>query len=285
MEKEAFLKVIRDATLTLSDKRVRIADFVLHHYDRAAFLTAGRLAQEVGVSESTVIRFAVSLGYDGFPALQKDLQDIVREELTSTDRLKLSMREETPDGMAKRTFFREADNVMAGFRNLSMEEFHAVVRMIRGARRVYISGIRASACLAHYFTFQLGRIRENVTGVVRGGREAWDMIRNGTPDDLLIAIAFPRYPRETLELLGYAQQRGMQTAGITDRMASPLAKRCRPTVTVPAELVTFIDLYAGPMALIAALISEAAVRDEEASLSHLQRFEDFVRASDVFCKS
>jgi DNA-binding MurR/RpiR family transcriptional regulator len=284
IHKIAFLKNIQENSGDLSGKQVKIADYIIRHYDKAAFLTAARLASEVGVSESTVIRFAILLGYKGYPEFQSGLQKIIVEQLTSTERLELSIHSEKKDDLFSRTFLKEADNIKGTYKNISPDDFEAMVDILLKSKRIFVTGLRASTCLAQYFAFQLGRIRENVIGITQGGRDSWDLIRGGGPEDLLIAIAFPRYPRETVELVDFALHRKMQVAGITDRMASPIARRCRPTLLVPIELVTFIDLYSAPLTLMAALIAEVAIRDESDSFACLERFEDFVKQSKVYYK-
>jgi DNA-binding MurR/RpiR family transcriptional regulator len=285
IHKAAFFKRIKENSADLSEKQLRIADHIIRNHNRAAFLTAGRLASEIGVSESTVIRFAVSLGFVGYPEFQTYLQKIIMEELTSTDRLRMSLDTESKDGLFERTFLREADNLAGVWRGLPRDEFNGLVDLISRSRKVYVTSLRASACLAQYLAFQLSRIRENVVEITRGGKEAWDMLQDGTAEDLLLAISFPRYPRETVELVDFAVQLGIRVASITDRMSSPIAKPSCLTLLVPFELVTFVDLYAAPLALMATLVSEVALRDSKRTFAQLERFEAFVKQSDVFYKN
>jgi DNA-binding MurR/RpiR family transcriptional regulator len=284
IHKIAFLKNIKENSADLSGKQVKIADYILRHYDKAAFMTAARLASEVGVSESTVIRFAISLGYKGYPEFQGYLQKIIVEQLTSTERLELSIHSEAKDDLLSQTFLKEANNIKEAYKNVSPDDFRSMVDLILESKKIFVTGIRASTCLAQYFAFQLGRIRENALGITFGGRESWDLIRGGGAEDLLIAIAFPRYPRETIELVDFALHLKMRVAGITDRMASPIARRCRPTLLVPFELVTFVDLYSAPLTIMAALTAEVAIRAESKSFACLERFEDFVKQSKIFYK-
>lgn len=282
MDKVTFFKQIKDKSAVLSMKQLKIADYLLRHYDKAAFLTAAELASRVEVSESTAIRFAITLGYGGYPEFQSHLQNIIVEELTSTERLKLSIHSETKDDILSRTFRKEADNIMATYRHISADDFRVAVDMIIHSKGVFISGVRASACLVRYFGFQFRKIREDVTEITHGGKESWDIIRRAGPEDLLVVIAFPRYAREIVELLDFALDLKMRVVGITDRMTSPIAVRCKPTLLVPFELVTFVDLYSAPCALLAALISEVAIREKKRTISSLEQFEDFVRRSRLY---
>jgi DNA-binding MurR/RpiR family transcriptional regulator len=277
-----FLKKIKENSTELTGKQVDIADYIIRHYDKAAFLTAARLASEIGVSESTAIRFAVSLGYSGYPEFQQHLQRIIREELTSTERLQVFLDSKAEDDIFGRTFIQEMENMQELFNRFQRVDLKAAADAISGAERVFVTGIRAARCLAQHFAFQLGRIHENVVEVSSAQQETWDFIKGGTPKDLLFAIAFPRYPRETVELVEFALRLNMQTAGLTDRMASPIAKRCRPILLAPVEMVTFVDLYSGPLAILSSLVAEVASRDEKRAFAYLQKFENFARQMRVF---
>jgi len=281
-DKIGFLAKIKENSGDLTEKQVEIADYIFRHYDRAAFLTAARLASEVGVSESTVIRFAVSLGYAGYPEFQEHLQRIIREELTSTERLKVSLDLGAKNDFFSRIFIQEIENMQGLFNGFPRVELTASADAISKAERVFVTGIRAARCLAQHFAFQLGRIHENVVEVSSSQQETWDFIKGGTPNDLLFAIAFPRYPRETVELVDFALHLNMQVIGLTDRMASPIAKRCRPILLAPVEMVTFVDLYSGPLAILSSLVAEVAFRNKEGAFAYLQKFEEFARKMGVF---
>lgn len=283
-DKVGFLTRIKENSVDLRGKQVEIADYIIRHYDKAAFLTAARLASEVGVSESTVIRFAASLGYSGYPDFQEHLQRIIREELTSTERLQVSLESGTKNDIFSRIFIQEMENMHGLFNGFPRAELTAVADAISGADRVFVTGIRAARCLAQHFAFQLGRIHENVVEVSSAQQETWDFIKGGTPDDLLFAIAFPRYPRETVELVDFALRLSMRVIGLTDRMASPIARRCRPILLAPVEMVTFVDLYSGPLVILSSLVAEVAFRNKEKAFGYLQKFEDFARQMRVFHK-
>ena len=283
-DKIGFLTKIKENSAELAGKQVDIADYIIRHYDKAAFLTAARLAAEVEVSESTVIRFAVSLGYTGYPEFQKHLQRIIREELTSTERLEVSLDSEGNDDILSRIFFQEIDNMQGLFNGFPREELRVAADAISKANRVFVTGIRAARGLAQHFAFQLGRIHENVVEVSSAQQETWDFIKGGTPNDLLFAIAFPRYPRETVELVNFALRLNMHVTGLTDRMSSPIARQCRPILLAPVEMVTFVDLYSGPLAILSALVAEVAFRNEKKAFAYLQKFEEFARQMRVFYK-
>jgi DNA-binding MurR/RpiR family transcriptional regulator len=282
--KVGFLNKIKENSAGLTAKQVEIADYIIRHYYKAAFLTAARLASEVGVSESTVIRFALSLGYKGYPELQEHLQRLIREELTSTERLRISLDLEAKNDIVSQMFRQEIENIQGLFNEFPREELKTAAERIAKAQRVFVTGIRAARSLAHHFAFQLGRIHENVVEVGSVQQETWDFIKRATPEDLLFAIAFPRYPRETVELVEFALRLNVQVMGLTDRMGSPIARKCQPILLAPVEMVTFVDLYSGPVAVLSALVAEVAFRDEEKAFAYLQKFEDFATHMRVFYK-
>lgn len=155
IHKDAFINNVRKNAAGFSRRQLRIADYIIPHYDKTAFLTAAQLASKVGVSESTVIRFAVSIGYRGYPEFQSHLQKIIMEEVTSTERLKLSIHSEGKDDIFSRTFLKEADNIIGAYRNISAVDFRSVVDIILSSKKIFISGLRASSCLVKFFAFQL----------------------------------------------------------------------------------------------------------------------------------
>jgi len=279
-----FLAKIKENTAELTGRQIDISDYIIRHYDKAAFLTAARLASEVGVSESTVIRFATALGYRGYPEFQHHLQRIIREELTSTERLQVSLDSEAKNDLFGRIFIQEIENIQGLFNGFPRAELKAAADAISKADRVFVTGIRAARCLAQHFAFQLGRIHENVVEVSSAQQETWDFIKGGTSNDLLFAIAFPRYPRETVELIDFALRLNMRVTGLTDRMASPIARRCQPILLAPVEMVTFVDLYSGPLAVLSSLVAEVAFRNKKKAFAYLQKFEDFARQMRVFHK-
>jgi len=283
-DKIGFLTTIKENSAELTGKQVEIADYIIRHYDKAAFLTAARLASEVGVSESTVIRFAVSLGYRGYPEFQQHLQRIIREELTSTERLQVSLDSEAKNDIFSQIFIQEIENMQGLFNGFPRAELKAAADAISKADRIFVTGIRAARCLAQHFAFQLGRIHENVVEVSSSQQETWDFIKGGTPDDLLFAIAFPRYPRETVELVDFALRLNMHVTGLTDRMVSPIARCCQPILLAPVEMVTFVDLYSGPLVVLSSLVAEVAFRNKRKAFAYLQKFEDFATQMRVFYK-
>jgi DNA-binding MurR/RpiR family transcriptional regulator len=284
IQKINFRKHIKESCAGFSGKQLKIADYIIRDNDEATFLTAAQLASKVQVSKFTVVRFAATLGYEGYPEFQGHLRKIIMEQLTSTERLKLSIHSETKDNLFRWTLLKEADNIIGAYRNISTDDFWKMIDIILRSKKVFVAGLRASTCLTQFIVFQLRKIRENVIGITHGGKDSWDIIRRGVPEDLLIAIAFPRYTREMVELIDFTHHMKIQVAGITDSVTSPIAVRCRPTLFVPFELLTYVNLYSATFAVIAALIAEIAIRDKKKTHLRLNEFEDFVKQGDLYYK-
>lgn len=283
LDKTLFLNNIKKITSQLSGKQIEIGDYVLNHYDKSAFLTINQLAAQVGVSETTVMRFVVSLGYSGYSGFQRNLQKIIMQELTSANSKKQSIDSKTKNGVFSLTFEKEIANIREALSKVSRDDFNAVANLILSSKRIWVVGTRASACLASYLSFQLGKIRDQVlTPITHGGTSSLDRLRAGMSQDLLIAIAFPRYPRETFDVIDFALQNKMRVAGITDRVISPLTKLCNPCLLIPFELLNVTDLFSAQIASLAALVSAVADSDRVKTNSRLDEFEDFARQVKLF---
>jgi len=286
LDKSIFLENIKRVSSELTGKQVEIGDYLFRHYDKSAFLTINQLAAEVLVSETTVMRFVVSLGYSGYTDFQSDLQKILMHELTATKSKKQTIGSGLKNDVLTQTLQKETENISEALNKISLDEFKSMVNIILGSEKIWIVATRASACLAHYLSFQLGKIRHQVFApITHGGTASLDRLRAGEAKDLLIAIAFPRYPRETFDIIDFAMKRKMRVAGITDRIGSPLAKLCTPCFFIPIELLNFIDLFSAQIASLAALVSAVADADKTKTNTSLNEFEDFAKQVKLFLGS
>jgi DNA-binding MurR/RpiR family transcriptional regulator len=285
-DKTEFLEKIKRITSQLAGKQVKIGDYLFHYYDKSAFMTINQLAAEAGASETTIMRFVVSLGYSGYSEFLSDLQKIVMQELTSGRSRDHAINSEGGEDLFHQVLQKEKENISDAITKTTNDEFKALVDIILRSQRIWVLGTRASACLAHYLSFQLGKIRQQVfPPVTHGGTASFDCIKEANTSDLLIAIAFPRYPRETFDLVNFALVRKMRVAGITDRVASPLTKLCNPCLFVPVELLNFVDLFSAQLAWLAALVSTVADRDKSKTVSLLEGFEEYAKQVKLFLGS
>lgn len=258
----------------------RVADYILKNYEKAIFLTSLRLGQECGVSESSIFRFATTLGYSGFSEMQKELQDILKLRLTIPQHFK-----ETAQDMGQDTL----RNIMEGsihslqytMDTLSEEMFERAAQLLSGAERVFIVGSRSSYGLAYFFAFVLNWIRNDVQAI-DGSLTATDYLSGLNENDLVVAISLPRYPRSTVMTLEEAHKRGAHTIAITDTISSPLIPFAEIPLLVHTTLLAYSDNVVPVMGVITALLSAAGKVDEKRTASLLEQHDKFWTEKNIY---
>lgn len=249
------LHTIREKKPTFSKGQKRIAEYVLSHYDKAAFMTAIRLGEVVGVSESTVVRFAAALGYSGYPSMQKALQDLVRSKLTSIQRIQASNDRLFGGDVVTSVLESDMEQIRRAVEGLDRAAFHDAVERLMIARHIYILGVRSSSFLAGYLYFYFHTIFENVTLVTTNSAgDILESILRAGPGDVLIGICFPRYSQSTVKGVRFAHDRGADVVAITDSALSPLYPLASTALMVPSEMISFVDSLVAPFSLLNALI-------------------------------
>lgn len=270
----ALAERIRGRAGAFSEGQRAVADYILREYEKAAFLTAARLGARVGVSESTVVRFAMTLGYSGYPAMQGSLQDMVRNKLTTVDRLLGSV-----DGLAgdetvlAKVLQRDIDNIRQTLQETLPESFDQAVQLILDARTIYVSGLRGASAPAHFLSFCLNWALGNVRPVISGVEDWLEQMSALDPADLVIAISFPRYTRRTVEIADYARARGAGVLAITDSVMSPLAHRATVVLTAHSGIDSFVDSFTAPLSLINALLTAVGQKAQSRTVPALERLE------------
>ena len=231
----------------------RIASYILENYDKAAFMTANRLGLLAGVSESTVVRFASELGYDGYPSMQRALQDMIRSRLTSTQRIQAAG--DMYQNVLPAVIQSDIDKLRQMLSHGRQDEFDRVVDKIMTSRHVYILGVRSSSFVAGYLHFYMHLLSENVTLIQSNaaGEMFEQMLRMG-PGDVLIAISFPRYSKVTINTVKFARDRGAEIIAITDNELSPVYQLSQAALLAPCEMISFVDSMVAPLSLINALL-------------------------------
>ncbi|MDO5387831.1 MAG: MurR/RpiR family transcriptional regulator [Clostridia bacterium] len=271
------LKIIDNKMSELSKGQKRIANFLKDHYDKAVYLTASKLGEIAGVSESTVVRFAIELGFDGYPKLQEALQELVKNELTASQRMEVSSDRiaKTDKHILKSVLESDAARINATLDSINQRDFDRAVDYIVNAKRVYIVGGRSSSALSHFMDFYLNLMRDNVinasTGAVTETFEHMFRIEEG---DLLISISFPRYSNKTVKAIEYAHMKGAKTIAITDSMQSPLINGASVTLIASSDMLSFIDSLVAPLSLINALLVAVSLKRKESIVRGLDKLED-----------
>lgn len=232
-----------------------IARYIIEHYDKAAFMTASHLGETVGVSESTVVRFATELGCDGYPHLQKALQELIRNKLTAVQRMEV-----TNDRMGNRDVLQmvlnsDMEKIRMTLDELDRDAFHGAVEAILNARRVYILGVRSASALAGFLGFYFTLLFDQVHVVDTAGvSETFEQILRINEKDVLIGISFPRYSKRTLRAMQYANSCGATVVALTDSRLSPLVRYANHTLIAKSDMASFVDSLVAPLSVINALI-------------------------------
>ncbi len=263
----------------------RIAAYILENYDKAAFMTASRLGKLVGVSESTVVRFASELGYDGYPGMQRVLQDMIRSRLTSTQRIQAAGDLFSGQDVLPAVIQSDIDKLRQMIGQASRSEFDRVVDKIRTGRHIYILGVRSSSFVAGYLHFYMHLLSENVTLIQSNaaGEMFEQMLRMGQ-GDVLIAISFPRYSKVTINTVKFARDRGAEIIAITDNELSPIYELSDAALLAPCEMISFVDSMVAPLSLINALLVALSNRAGTDVSSTFAELEDIWNAYGVFGK-
>ena len=253
----------------------QIARFILEHYDKAAFMTASRLGVTVGVSESTVVRFATELGYDGYPHLQRALQEMIRNKLTSVQRMEVAGDRMGGRDVLQTVLHADTDMIRVTLDEIDRDAFKGAVDALMGAKRIYILGVRSSSALASFLGFYFNLLFENVTLVhTNSVSEIFEQVLRVGPGDVLFGISFPRYSKRTLSAMKYARDRGARVIALTDSQLSPLARVADHVLLARSDMASFVDSLVAPLSVINALIVAVGMsrRDEiEQTFNKLER--------------
>ena len=253
----------------------QIARFILEHYDKAAFMTASRLGVTVGVSESTVVRFATELGYDGYPHLQRALQEMIRNKLTSVQRMEVAGDRMGGRDVLQTVLHADTDMIRVALDEIDRDAFQGAVDALMSAKRIYILGVRSSSALASFLGFYFNLLFENVTLVhTNSVSEIFEQVLRVGPGDVLFGISFPRYSKRTLSAMKYARDRGARVIALTDSQLSPLARVADHVLLARSDMASFVDSLVAPLSVINALIVAVGMsrRDEiEQTFNKLER--------------
>ena len=248
------LHTIRQQMPQFSKGQKRIAAYILEHYDKAAFMTASRLGQMVEVSESTVVRFAAQLGYEGYPEMQRDLRELIRGKLTSIQRIQVS-NDQMQGDLLTSVMQRDMDSLRTAIEQVDRGQFEQMVDKLLKAQHIYLLGMRSSSFLTGYLNFYFRLIFKNVTLVQNAvAGETFEQLVQVQPGDVLLAISFPRYSNVTVNTVKFARDRGATIVAITDNELSPVYQMSDAALLAPSEMISFVDSMVAPLSLINALL-------------------------------
>lgn len=262
-----------DNAAKLSKGQRRISDYILKHYDKAAFMTASKLGKAANVSESTIVRFAVALGYDGYPQLQQAIQELVRNRLTAAQRMEIAPDVRAGDIVAM-ILKSDLQNLRYLLENVQIEIFEQMKKAILSARNIYVLGLRGSAPLAQFLGYYLNYIFSNVHLITQGGSEVREQLARIGQGDVLIGISFPRYSNRTIESMRFADAQGALTIAITDSLSAPMGQTASLCITARSSMASFVDSLVAPMSLINALIVALSIEKKQELSAYFAKLED-----------
>ncbi len=270
-EQNDLIQKLNKSGKKLSKSHRKIAEYITGHYDKAICMTAATLGICAGVSESTVVRFAMALGYEGYPQMQCALQELVRHHLTSIQRIGMIDNLSQQDVLRK-VLRTDMQNIRLTLEDIDNGVFDRIVTSIINAKSIYIMGLRSAAPLAEFLGYYLHYVFENVH-VAGPAMDAYEQISRICDFDVMIGISFPRYSTRTLDAMKYAKSRQAKVIAITDGHMSPLAEIADECVTVHTGMTSFVDSFAAPMALINALVVAVGLRKKNELAEHFEMME------------
>ena len=262
-----------------------IGNYILEHYDKAAYMTALKLGSTVHVSESTVVRFAIELGFDGYPDLQRSLRELIRARLTSLQRIEITNDRISDNEILEKVMELDIEKTRNTVATIDKTAFNAAVDDIIKAKRIYIMGMRSSSSLAVFLNFYFSMIFDDVRLVNSTSRsEIFEQLFRIGPEDIIIGISFPRYSKRIIQAMEFAKEQKAMSVAVTDSMDSPLAEFADHTLVARSEMASFVDSLVAPLSVINALIV-AIGKKKQAEVSEVfNRLEDVWDEFEVYNK-
>ena len=251
-----------------------LADYILKNYDKAVFLTAAKPGKVVGVSESTVVRFATQLGYQGYPGFQKALEELVRNKLNSIQRMEVTYGRISQSEILASVLQSDVEKIKLTLANMDQNAFELAVDTILNAKRIYVVGIRSCAPLANFLSFYLNLIFDNVTSVhTNSSSEIFEQLIRIGAEDVIIGISFPRYSMRTLKALEFASNRKAKVITLTDSVHSPMTLYSSCNLIARSDMASIVDSLVAPLSVVNALVVALCMKKQKDVIATLETLE------------
>ena len=269
----------------MSKGQKRLADYVTENYDKAVFLTAARLGEVVGVSESTVVRFATQLGYKGYPGFQKALEELVRNKLNSIQRMEVTYGRISQSEILETVLQSDIEKIKLTLTGIDQKAFELAIDTILSAKRIYVVGIRSCAPLASFLCFYLNLVCENVTLVnTNSSSEIFEQLIRINEEDVIIGISFPRYSMRTLKALEFASNRKAKVITLTDSVHSPMNLYSSCNLLARSDMASIVDSLVAPLSVINALVVALCMKKQKEVVNTLETLEQIWGEYQVYSK-
>ncbi len=280
------ISIIEQNRSSYSKGQLRIAKYIIENSEKAAFMTASKLGQKAGVSESTVVRFASELGYEGYPELRRALQEMIRNRLTSLQRIEVAKSIIGTKDTLTAILNSDMEKIILTLNTIDRKQFDNAVEKILSAKNIYILGTRTSSALSLFMSYYLSLLFDNVKLLYENSTsEVFEQVLRVQKEDVLIGISFPRYSKRTVTTVRYAKDRGASVIAITDSENSPIAKLADTRLIAKSDMVSFVDSLVAPLSLINALIVAVGNQTQEKLSSTFSELERVWDAYEVYDKS
>ena len=284
--KRDILRTIEENMDGFSKGQRQIARYLLAHYDKAAYMTAAKLGSEVSVSESTVVRFVMELGYAGYPEFQKALQELIRTKLTSFQRMEVTNHLIGDGDVLEKVLMTNVENIRHTLDGISRTAFHDAVEAIVKAKNIYIIGVRSSSMLASFLRYSLHMIFDHVRLIdATAGGELFQQIMSIGEGDVMIAISFPRYSKRVIKAVEFARRAGADVVALTDSPESPIAPSAQQVLIAQSDMASYVDSLVAPLSVINALVVAVSRAREDEVRVRLQKLEHIWDEYDVYDKN
>ncbi|MCR3955759.1 MAG: MurR/RpiR family transcriptional regulator [Gudongella sp.] len=276
------IKNIQDNYSRLSKGQKIIAEYMINQYDKAAFMTAANLGRNLNISESTVVRFANALGYSGYKELQRELQELIRNKLTTVQRLNLSEDYSKNEHSIAKVMEKDVENLRKTLSEVDFEKFYNAVEMTLKAKNIYIMGLRSSSFLSGYMAFYMNFIFDNIKLVQPGANDIFEQLTKATKEDIIICLTYPRYSKRTLEALYYTKGKGCRIVSFTDSLISPASDKSDITIIARSDMLSFVDSLVAPMSLINAFIIALGSEKKEDITPYFEELEQVWKKYSIY---
>lgn len=277
------LKKISECESHFSKGQRLIAGFITENYDKAAFMTASKLGSTVGVSESTVVRFATELGYEGYPQMQKAMQEMIRDKLTSVQRIDVTHSRLGDGNVLEYILNKDIERIRRTLEETSYDDFNNAVEAISRAKTIYIFAVRSSAALASFLGYYYSLIFENVKVISNYGEtEIYEKLFRISSDDVIIGISFPRYSNAAIQAMTFAKRRGAKVIALTDSMSSPIVVPADYILIAKSDIASVVDSLVAPLSMINALIAATVLKLDSDVKNTFGMLENIWQEYDVY---
>ena len=279
------LKTIEEKMPSFSKGQMKIANYILENYDKAAYITAAKLGAIVNVSESTIVRFAYELEFDGYHAMQLALRELIRTNLTSFERMEVANDLMKENNVLDKVLATDIDRIKHTLEEIDRNAFDCAVRKIASARRIYVIGLRSASLIAGFLARNFSMIFDSVVLIQStSGSEVFENIMQIGPEDVLIAVSFPRYSKRVIKAVEFASKAGANVISITDRDASPIAEYADQLLVAKSDMASFVDSLVAPLSLVNAIIASVSLLRKDEVEQRLRKLEEIWDEYDVYDK-